>query len=129
VVTSNTARELLMEQKSPWTGIDGVILAGELARALNLPQKLGVLVQRVAAGSPGERAGLQGGSIPATVKEKNMLLGGDIILGVGDISLAEPGSILKIRKMINNLPAGTKVPLKILREGREEAGLSLEVRW
>jgi S1-C subfamily serine protease len=129
VVTSNTARELLMEQKSPWTGIDGVILAGELARALNLPQKLGVLVQRVAAGSPGERAGLQGGSVPATVKGKDMLLGGDIILGVGDISLAEPGSILKIRKMINELPAGTRVPLKVLREGREAAGLSLEVRW
>jgi serine protease Do len=35
--TSNTARRLLLEQKSSWTGIEGRHVDGNLARALNLP--------------------------------------------------------------------------------------------
>src|SRR5215470_12751700 len=55
--TSNTARRFLLEQKSFWTGIEGRRVDGNLARALNLPQLAGVLVQRVAEGSIASRCG------------------------------------------------------------------------
>jgi serine protease Do len=46
--TSNTARRILLEQKPFWTGIEGLVVDGNLARALNLTQPAGMLVQRVA---------------------------------------------------------------------------------
>ena len=43
------------DEKSFWTGLDGHVLSGELAQALNIPPPgVGLLVQRVASGSPTE---------------------------------------------------------------------------
>lgn len=55
-------------------------LSGTLAKALNLPQETGVLVQRVAKGSPGQRLGLLPGFLPAKIGRHEFLLGGAIIL-------------------------------------------------
>jgi serine protease Do len=35
---SNTARSLLLDQKPFWSGIEGLLVQGDLAKALNLPQ-------------------------------------------------------------------------------------------
>src|SRR6266404_420437 len=56
--TSNTARRLLLEQKPFWSGIEGLLVDGDLAKALNLPQSAGLLVQRVAEGSFAWRCGI-----------------------------------------------------------------------
>ncbi len=50
--TSKLARQLLLDHKMFWSGLDGLIIEGDLARALNLPQTAGFLVQRVAKGRP-----------------------------------------------------------------------------
>lgn len=55
VVTSNMARRLLLEERAFWTGLQGFYVEGALARALNLPQDAGLLVQRVAERSTGAR--------------------------------------------------------------------------
>jgi serine protease Do len=60
---SNTARSLLLDQKPFWSGIEGLLVQGDLAKALNLPQRVGVLVQRVAEGSIAGRWGIQAGTI------------------------------------------------------------------
>jgi serine protease Do len=61
VVTINTAKKLLLEQPSFWSGLEGRLLTNELADLLNLPPKtLGYLVKTVAKGSPGEATGLRG---------------------------------------------------------------------
>ncbi|RLA32623.1 MAG: trypsin, partial [Gammaproteobacteria bacterium] len=36
-VTANTARELLLERRGLWSGIDGVLLEGSMAAAFNMP--------------------------------------------------------------------------------------------
>ena len=59
--TSKMARQLLFDQKMFWSGLEGIVIERDLARALNLPQRAGFLVQRVAQGSPASR----GGSAPA----------------------------------------------------------------
>ncbi|HVP81167.1 MAG TPA: trypsin-like peptidase domain-containing protein, partial [Thermodesulfobacteriota bacterium] len=59
VVTSNTARRLLLEEQSFWFGLDGIVLADEFAAAFNVPQPMGFLVQEVAENSPAARLGLQ----------------------------------------------------------------------
>ncbi len=117
VVTVNMARRLLLEQRSFWSGMSGVIVGGQVARALNLPQPVGLMVQQVAADSPAARMGLRPGVIPATIEGKALLLGGDIILAVQERELgSETYEALQAR--LRSLPAGSTISVVILREGR-----------
>ena len=117
-VTSRVARQL-MEQKSFWSGLNGYTLSGDLAQVFNVPPPgVGLLVQRVAAGSPAERLGLKGGTTPASIGEEDLIVGGDIILSVMGISLAEPSALTVIRQKITGLGAGDPVPVTVLRGGK-----------
>ncbi len=118
VVTINMARRLLLERRSFWSGMSGVVISGRLAHALNLPQQFGVLVQQVAADSPAARIGLVPGTIPSTVNGKAVLLGGDIILAVQGRRIGdEPYEAMQER--ISRIPQGTMISVIVLREGRE----------
>src|SRR4030095_2476862 len=50
---ANTAKQLLLEGKPFWSGIDGLVVPGSRAKAFTLPQAAGVLVQRIGDGSVG----------------------------------------------------------------------------
>jgi serine protease Do len=60
-----------------------------LARALNVPQEAGLLIQRVANDSPGEKLGLRPGKIPVKVAGERILIGGDIVLEVQGIAISD----------------------------------------
>jgi len=123
VVTINMARRLVLERRSFWSGMSGQVLSGELAKVFNLPQPIGVLVQRIAAGSPAAVIGLRPGTIPATIEGKSFLVGGDIILQVQGIRIEEPSSYQRIQEALMRLRPGSQVGITVLREGRLE-GLS-----
>jgi S1-C subfamily serine protease len=117
-VTSRVARQLL-EQKSFWSGLGGYMLSGEMAQVFNLPPPgVGLLVQRVAAGSPANRLGLKGGTTRASIGDDEIVVGGDIILSVLGISLAEPSALTIIRQKITELGATDVVPVTVLRGGK-----------
>jgi S1-C subfamily serine protease len=124
VITSNLARRLVVDARTPWSGFEGFLLEGELAKAFNLPQAEGVLVQRVAEGSPAERAGLIPGSLDAVIEGRPVRLGGDVILGVNGIGLSEKDGFERIQKMLTTLAPGEKIRVGILREGKR---IDLEV--
>ena len=127
---SNTAKRCLLERKPFWSGIDGVLLTGDLAKALNLPQPAGFLVQRIGEGSIGSRLGINGGTLHVTIQGADLLLGGDVILSVNDVditatSTAEPlagqgadDSYERIFSSIGSLKPGAALVLKVLREGK-----------
>jgi len=117
VVTINMARRLLLEEPSFWSGLAGVMLTGNLARALNLPQAEGVLVQQVAVNSPAARMGLRPGTIPATVDGRNLLLGGDVILSVLGVPIGQE-SYAKRRERVSQVPPGSPVTVTVLRDGQ-----------
>lgn len=119
VASSNIARELLLEQKSFWTGMEGILLEGDAAAVLNLPQPAGFLVQKVAANSPSDRLGILGGTIRAVIQGQEVILGGDIILAINDIPMT-PGdeSFDRIFANISRLKKGDKMTSKILRAGK-----------
>ena len=119
VVTSNMARRLLFEEPSVWSGFEGYLLAGDLARAFNLPaHRAGLLVQRIAHGSPAERLGLAGGSLPARVGDEFLLLGGDIILAVDGIEFGDAGAYENIRlRLIDRRKRGGDLSVTVLRAG------------
>jgi S1-C subfamily serine protease len=117
-VTSNVAAELLLSTGSFWTGVEGLLLTGELARLLNVPQPAGVLIQRVGAGSPGAALGLRPGTFPVRIEEEELVLGGDIVLEVGGIQVSEaPGAEDRMDRHLRSLPTGAAITAKVLRGG------------
>jgi S1-C subfamily serine protease len=119
VVTSNMARRLLLERRSFWSGLEGHVLSGELAKVFNLPQPVGLLVQRVAARSPAELIGLRPGTIKATIDGQTLTVGGDIILQVQGIPLSAENSYERIQERLGRLAPGAEVTITVLREGRQ----------
>lgn len=117
-VAINTVREFLLERRPFWSGLAVVQISGDMARALNLPQAGGLLVQQVARGSPGERAGLKAGTIPVHIGEHSLVLGGDVILAVGDISLGDAGGYDRALDSLDRIPPGQAVKLTVLRSGQ-----------
>jgi len=118
VVTSNMARRLLAEP-TVWSGLEGYLLTDEIARVFNVPvAHAGLLVQRVAHGSPAERFGLRGGDLPAVIAGEEMIVGGDIVLAVDGIALGEQRAYESIRKrMIDIRDHSGSLRLTVLRAG------------
>ena len=113
VVAANVARKLLIERRAPWWGFDGLLLTGDLLKALNLREP-GLLVQRVVENSPAEKLGLRGGFIKATIGDKTLLLGGDIILQVQGMPCGETH---RVHDALAELKPGQHLTLTISRDG------------
>lgn len=118
-VSINTVKELLLKKKSFWSGLDFYFITGELAKALNVPQEAGLLIQRVANNSPGDLAGLETGKIPVQIGSEEFFIGGDIILEVMGIPISTDKDIMSsIRKKVTELPPGSSTEFKVLRAGK-----------
>jgi serine protease Do len=119
VVTWNTARQLLLEKRSVWTGLEGEILSERQADVLNLPPGVvGYLVKVVAKGSPAEGLGLRGGDSMATIDGRTIVVGGDIILAVNGIEIQSAADLVRIRDVVNGLRPDERVKAAVLRQGR-----------
>jgi serine protease Do len=112
-VTVNVARQLLFERRTAWLGIDGILLTGVLQRIFNLREPA-VLVQRIIPGSPAAALGLRGGIAKATVGQRSLIVGGDILLKVQGIPVGSGG---RVRDVLGQLAPGAALTVTILREG------------
>lgn len=117
-VDINTTKSVLLDNGAHfWTGFDGLFLGEKLSRILNVPQKNGVLVQRVTSNSFAEQIGLVGGFFQAEILGENLWLGGDIILSIQGETCDSPHNLSNIKNTIDNLRVGDEVTMKILRYG------------
>jgi S1-C subfamily serine protease len=116
-VSSNTAREMVLDRRSMWSGVESVPLEGPLAEALNVPQKRAALVQKVADNSLGAHLGLRAGTMRGNLEGQQMLLGGDVILAVMGVSLDEPDAYGRIRELMNGVAENDRITVKVLRGG------------
>ena len=117
VVTSNMARRLLFEEPSVWSGLDGYLLTGQLAHAFNLPTA-GLLVQRVAHGSPAERLGLRPGRYGIAIGDEQLLIGGDVIIAVDGIALGDGDAYERVRRrLMGARTSGGVIRLSVMRDG------------
>jgi S1-C subfamily serine protease len=128
----NTAKEVISELETKGTvehaylGIEAGTISPEEAKVLNLPTKEGVLIQSVEKGGPADKAGLQGGTTPATIEGAEIMLGGDIIVEAEGKKI---NSMEQIIELVNEKQVGDKVTLKVLHEGKEKtATVTLGVR-
>lgn len=118
VVTLNTAKQLLLEKKSFWSGLEGQFLPDDMADLLNLPPNAtGYIVKNVARGSPSDLMGLRGGTKVVVIDGQEFALGGDIILKVQGFVM-KPANLARIREALWQLRSGDSFKVTILRAGR-----------
>jgi S1-C subfamily serine protease len=117
VVTLKTAKELLLERRSFWSGIEGVMLTDDLADLLNLPRDShGFAVKNVAKDSPAARMGVRGSTRVVRIDGQDVPLGGDVILAVEGVPMM-PQQTAQLRERLSRLPPGAAITVKVLRAG------------
>jgi S1-C subfamily serine protease len=75
----------------------------------------GVLIQNVSKGSPADKAGLRGGIIPARINGQDILLGGDLILELGDQQACHNECLVDAHKHLQGM---NQIRVKYLRRGK-----------
>lgn len=117
--TINIIKELLIDHSNTWLGIDVFLLEGPLAKAFNVYNDAGILVQNVTKDSPAYYMGMKGGNINIKIGEHQITIGGDIILAIDDVLLDNPQNIQKGIAHLNSLEKGAKYKITVLRSGEK----------
>jgi S1-C subfamily serine protease len=116
----DTAREVVTQLENngkvehAYFGIEGGTITPDLARAVNLPVKQGVLVATVVKGGPADKAGIEGGTTSATIEGANVSLGGDIITKINGKPVNSMDEVVAI---VNAAKPGDSLEVTILRDG------------
>ena len=116
--TINVAKAQLLGEQPFWFGIDTTPLSGELARMFNVPQEMGLLVQKVAAGSPSELAGIKPGLYKMNIEGVELIAGGDIILTFDQFTISPDLNLQEFRQYVATRKAGSTFKVKVLRGGQ-----------
>lgn len=117
-ISSNVAQKLLMESPNIWTGMESVVVSGDLAKALNLPQESGLLILSLSTQGVMSKLGLEGGTIPITIKDAEIVIGGDIILSIAGIEIEDINFSELVKEKVKSYKKGEKIPLQFLRNGK-----------
>jgi serine protease Do len=101
--------------RGAWLGIMGMTLTPEIAQTMDLDQnQRGVLVEQVEAGSPADKAGLRGSYKPVKIDDQQILVGGDVIVGVDDKTVE---TIQELQSILLQAEPGQQATLSLLRNG------------
>lgn len=102
-------------QAGAWLGISGITLFPEAAQEMDLDaEQTGALVQEVFEDSPADQAGLRGSFMSMTLDGRQVWIGGDVIVAVGE---EEIESMPDLQAAIRARRPGEVVTLTILRAG------------
>ena len=102
--------------RKPRLGVEVIYVAGDLADALELPTRGGLLVQTVVAGSSAADAGIRGARQAVTVGNYPLGIGGDLIMAIDGkpVDRNDAISVTLARKR-----AGDVVELTVYRAGKQ----------
>ena len=118
-VPVNTVREVISQIKESgkvehaYLGVEMQAITDELVETFKLPVDQGILIARVAEGSPADQAGLEGGNKTVIVDGTSYLLGGDIVTSADGQAMTSPD---ELRTVIMEKKPGESVTLNIRRE-------------
>jgi len=105
------------EVEHAYLGISGATITPELAQAINLPVKEGVLVQSVEPGGPADKAGVKGGDTTGTIEGIEVGLGGDVITEIDGKKLKSMDEVVAI---VSESEPGEELELTLLRDGESK---------
>ncbi len=107
----------------PYVGISSLDdLSLPAVEALNLPQTTGAYVLKVMPGSPADKAGLRGGTLPTAYP--GLMAGGDLIVAIDGHPIRRFEDLL--RYLINHKTPGEEVIFTIMRDG-EQMDITVEL--
>lgn len=117
----NRAKALLSDYQAgriserPRVGVSTVFTAGDLAEALDLPRRGGLLIQTVAPGSSEAAAGLRGATDVVVVGNSELGIGGDLIMAIDGQPVDREDALVRAyaRKRV-----GDTITLTIFRNNR-----------
>jgi S1-C subfamily serine protease len=107
----------------PYMGIVAQSVDGQLAQTFNLPVDSGLLVERVEAGSPAGKAGIEGGNTSAVVSGTNYTLGGDVIVAADGTRVTDLG---ELRDVLARHKPGDEIEIKLYR-GNDEKTVTVKL--
>ncbi|MDH5532203.1 MAG: trypsin-like peptidase domain-containing protein [Candidatus Bathyarchaeota archaeon] len=102
----------------PWIGISGIDVNLAIAQHIGLEKPQGFLIFDVVPGSPADQAGLQGGTESVTIGGQTIQVGGDVIVGIDDLSARKLNDVVVYVE--RNKRPGDPVTLTIIRDGVEQ---------
>jgi S1-C subfamily serine protease len=107
------------QEDRPSLGITGIKVTPEIALQMNVPSNItngggkGFLVIDVIRNGSAEDAGIRGGYIASNINGNQVELGGDIIIGIDNITI---GSVEDIRKALSTKQVGDSVQITVNRD-------------
>ncbi|MBK7918204.1 MAG: PDZ domain-containing protein [Chloroflexi bacterium] len=112
----------------PWIGISGREMNRALAEAMNLDaNQHGVLVVEVVPNGPSDKAGVRGSNSEVTIDGFQVMVGGDIIVGIDDQPVNEFDNLLSY--IVQKTAVGDTINLTVLRNGEQiQVPVTLEAR-
>jgi S1-C subfamily serine protease len=80
----------------PWIGVSGYSVFPELARRLELPADHGILIFRVASGSPADQVGMRGAQREVILGNIRLGIGGDLLVAIDDQPIEDSAGFRRI---------------------------------
>ena len=118
IASSNMAKNLVLTLGNIWAGITVEPIDTVLSLAINAPLN-SVLVQDIAEGSLGAALGLKAGLIKATINDRTLLLGGDVIVSIGGESISfDKAGIERAYSYMGGRKSGQNIEMVVYREGK-----------
>ena len=117
----NRAKALLADYQAgrvterPKIGVTTEYVAGDLAEALSLPRRGGLLVQTVVRGSSEDAAGVRGAREVVAIGNVELGIGGDLIIAVDGQTVDREDALVRA---ISKKRVGDVVTLTVVRNGR-----------
>jgi S1-C subfamily serine protease len=100
-----------------WLGVSGQTLSRDVAGTLGITTRGGALVEEVSPESPAADAGLSGGEQTATVQDQAFTLGGDIIVGMDDVTIHTFDDLIAF---LGEKKPGDRITITVERDGKPE---------
>src|SRR6266403_2099384 len=97
-------------------GVQTISVGGQLAEALDLPAKEGLLVESASKGGPAAAAGVRGGDRVVRAGMQRIAVGGDLIVAVDGQKVASP---FDLNILLNRKRPGDTVTLTVFRGGKK----------
>lgn len=132
-VPSNTVERVIPELISegeyehPYLGVRGLTVNSDIAEEMELENNTGFLITEIPNETAAAKAGLRGGQYQGSIRGQNVMLGGDVIVGINGTKVRGLQDVLTYLAREANV--GDKVEVEVIRDGeRRTFTLELESR-
>ena len=102
----------------PYLGVSGIDVTSDIAKVMKLNETKGFLVTDITSGGPADKAGIHGGDILTDINGTEVELGGDVIIGIDNITVRKIDDMLSYLETKKQV--GDTAKLTIVRDGRPQ---------